>query len=778
MTAPLATAVFLLLVAPGLIWAWWCYPSPNGATRIAVGLGLGMAFQIHVSALLAAGPRITRESVGIVGLCATVAAGLLAWRTQRRSPRPGPRLTRQVAVQTAQLAALLALETAVLLVPLALHTVPQGWDPSFHSLLASTVVATGRLPTWAPFEPITSNYPYGAHVLIAEISLLTGIAPHAVFAALLNAVVPAITGIALYAFARRALHGHAAAMGAVAAYGLLGTAGIAYGRWGGLVDALGCFLLIAFLTVLFAPGREWVRVIVGGILLGAIPLVHHHVMLATVLLLVAYGATLVWRWLFGRDRSGARRSVSRALQRLILTGAVAIATVGYYVVPVAARAPELGGTSALTYGDHDPGLVLAANGWLLWALALAGAPLVDVSMRVIKGGVGARGQARWFVVVASVTLLLAFLLGYYGYRTYSLRRYHQPFTAFTPTHFLNDLTLFLALYAGAPLAALWRMSTTRYGIGKEMPTAANASRRPSSAMGRVALRGVIMVALVVTATVTLTPQLDPSQGQLAPGEAVALSWVRAHTPTNTLVMNLDPSAPWAPYWSQREVWWTPIPVVSEFAQGYVAEKLYLGHVLLDVMSRRQASDVVALASIGTAFPALAHKPVAFMGTPGVAGISTPADFCASAQCVYLLPAAFSHLQPTTNGTDIASAQWWPSLMQAPPSNWAAPDAYVDGWASMAPVSGPGGGTAYLRVTTPPSAGSGFAVTCAAQIAATLYVDGQLVPSGCSGAWLTLPALARPGSHVIAARAPLAQNAGTWFDLVVAHDVATASRARP
>jgi len=243
--------------------------------------------------------------------------------------------------------------------------------------------------------------------------------------------------------------------------------------------------------------------------------------------------------------------------------------------------------------------------------------------------------------------------------------------------------------------------------------------------------------------------------------------VRARTPTNTLVMNLDPSAPWAPYWSQREVWWTPIPVVSEFAQGYVAEKLYLGHVLLDIISQQRVTDVVALASIGTAFPALVHRPVAFMGTPGVAGISTPADFCAGAQCVYLLPAAFSRLQATSTDTNITTEQWWPTLTQSPPSNWALPDASVNGWAPTAPVSGPGGGTTYVRVTTPPLVGPGLAVTCAAQIGATLYVDGQLVPNACSGAWLTIPALARPGSHVIAARAQLAQNTGTWFDLVVA-----------
>jgi hypothetical protein len=743
LSVPAGVAAALFLAAPGVLWSWLCWPTASRVERLAVGLALSFAFQMHVAALLAVGPGITTVSVLLATLAGLLLAALLAWRMRLpRSPESG-----EDRRGTLALVAALAVITAFQMAPLVVHQIPQGWDPSFHSLLASTTVDTGRLPTWAPYEPIPSNYPYGPHVIIAEVSLLSGLAPDQAFAVLLNAVLPAITGLALYAFARRALPTQGASLAAVAAYGLLGNWGsLDNPRWGGLPNALGFFMLLAFLTVLFGVGFERVRVIVGGLLLGAIPLSHHHVMLTTVLLLGAYGAYLIARALRAREPE-ARREHLRMLRRLLLMGAVALVTVAYFVVPFALRARELQDSSVLRYFDHDPGVIFIDNGWLIWALALAGAGMLLVS-RAWRNSGALRNPALGFAAVASVALFAAFFCGYYVYRAYSLRVYHQPFTAFTPTRFLTDLTYFMAPFAGLALDALWRRTA-------RLPERFKRVAGFGAVSGAVARCGIAL-ALVVTAGVTMLAQFQPGEGTLLPGEAEAFAWVRAHTPQNTLVINLDQNARWAPYFTRREVAYTPVPV-SEFTGGYVAEKQFLVNRALNIHEGGVAPRVVAAANAGSAMPALEGRPVAVIADQtDLAPLGSPA-FTAGTERVYLISDFFAPLRPS----NAASVRWW-SGSGAPPAGWQMPDAQQSGWVAPPPRAG----MAYLRLALP-AVPRGAVVACRAEGAVTLYVDGRLVPGGCQGGGsVPLPQLEGPGAHVLAARARLGQNLGPWFDLFV------------
>ena len=158
---------------------------------------------------------------------------------------------------------------------------------------------------------------------------------------LLNLLTPLATGLALYAFARQAWRDTGAALGAVAAYAFLGNWGsLDYGAWGGLPNALGFALMLAFLLVFFARGAEWTRVLVGGVLLGAIPLAHHHVMLTAALLLAGYGLAL-GLWALARRGQPTGRLALRQLRRLGLVALVAFVTVSYYAVPYLARARDI-----------------------------------------------------------------------------------------------------------------------------------------------------------------------------------------------------------------------------------------------------------------------------------------------------------------------------------------------------------------------------------------------------------------------------------------------------
>jgi hypothetical protein len=65
------------LLAPGVVWAWSRYPAADGVTRVCVGLALGLAYQMHIVALLAAGPGITVGSILVATLLALAIVAIL-----------------------------------------------------------------------------------------------------------------------------------------------------------------------------------------------------------------------------------------------------------------------------------------------------------------------------------------------------------------------------------------------------------------------------------------------------------------------------------------------------------------------------------------------------------------------------------------------------------------------------------------------------------------------------------------------------------------------------
>lgn len=736
---PGTMAAFLLLTAPGLIWAWWRHPAANATTRITVGLGLGVALQLLLAAPLAAITGITRAGIaGLTLALVVIAVAIVLVRRPRRRHARDPK----GLLHLLQLALALAVIAAWQLFPLAQHAIPQGWDPSFHSLLASTTVATGKLPTWAPYEPIASNYPYGPHALMAEISLLTGIASDQVFAALLNGVIPIITGLALYSFARRALRRHDIALGAVAAYGLLGNWGsIDYGAWGGLPNALGCFLLFVFLTELFAPAFPWLRAVTGGLLLGAIPIAHHHVMLTTVMLLAAYGAVLVAQAFFW-GAAPSKRVARRRLRRLLVTGAVGLVVVGDYAVPILLRAGQLGGTDVFRYFDHYDGLPFDKNGWALWIVSALGFVALVVPLygwaRVRQRGRGGAEPARLFIAVSCVALAVAFFLCYYVYRSYSLHRYGLPYTAFTPTRFLTDLTYFLALYAGIALAALWRWGARRQSDNLAVRLAGKDLGQPgipARAIQVIARAGVIAL-LLITATVNLRTQIGGGAGQLAAGEREAFAWIKANTAPNTLVVNLDVNARWAPYFTQREVAFTPVPI-SEFTAGYVNEKQSLIHALLDTLHSPGLQRAVGFLGSGTALNALMGRPMVALSDQPNAGLpGSPlytSGFTAEPERVYALPNGLTTLMPPSDGNAVVRlARGVTSGQITVPGGLAAPRVY-----------------------------------CGAPGAITVRLDGSPITLKCNGVWQAVPALSAPGPHTLSASIPAKGGSLDWFHLVVA-----------
>jgi hypothetical protein len=751
-TLPAVAIACAFLLAPGVVWAWLRYPAADGVTRVSVGLALGLAYQMHIVALLAVGPGITMQSILVATLLALVAVALLVWRT-----RP-PRLIRRKGAAPSSalpLAGLILLIAAVRLAPLAAQQVPMGWDSSFHSLLASVTVASGRLPTWAPYERMPINYPYGAHTFIAEISLLTGVAPDRVFAALISGVFPVLTCLALYALALRLLRGSGYALAAVAAYGLLGFWGsVNYALWGGLPNEIGCFLALTFFAVLFAPNATWRHIVAGGLILGAIPLAHHHVMLTVALLLAVVALYLLARRMLGDREAGW------LLRNLALTALVAVASITYYALPIALRAGRLQDTDATFYYEALGDRAILGSGETLEILAVAGALMLYLPSswrtRWLRIRLHVTRSARGFLAVTTLTLIGAFVAGYYlyGYISYTWLTHGQAtYSLFTPSRFLTDLTYFLALYAAIPLAALWRwlgIAGARFEVGDP------GAPQVLGAFAQVAL----LTALVAVACSSVTQQFDPGAGQLAAGEAQEFAWIRTHTPANTVALNVDATAHWAPYFTGRESAITPIPT-SEFAGGYAAEKRYLSSVLWTLLQLPPTTQVIA-AGTGTALPALRGRPVAVLTTGSPAGLVGSLAFASASddQRVFVLADGYDLLRPATQ---TGSALWWSGATPTPTEGWQTARAET-GW-SDDPREAASRSVAYLRLITPLPANA--KISCRAQRSADLWLDGRPISQACDGS--LHPLTSGPGAHTLALRMRWSPGQKPWGYLFVVMD---------
>jgi hypothetical protein len=547
-----------------------------------------------------------------------------------------------------------------------------------------------------------------------------------------------------------------------------------YASWGGLPNALGMFMLLAALVVLFAPGLERSRVLVGGVLLGALPLTHHHVMLTATLLLAVYAGYVLLRWQRTLGDPTLRRQMANALRRLALCGGVALLTASYYVVPFALRVVVLGSTNVGQFLDNYSGVIFDKNGVLLWELAGIGVALLvagSVQRRyTVKDSsrfavAGACGRARAFVALASVTLLLAFLFGYYVYGFYNeqFTPAHQPYTLFTPTRFLTDLTYFLPFFAALPLVWAWQWSAAQ--LPGFRLTAATARM-----LSRSAMRVAVTVIVLSTALTLLNVRGTEANGQLAPGEAEAFAWIQAHTAANTLVVNLDPQAVWAPYFTRREVAYTPVPV-SEIVAGYVTEKRSLTDELLGLLGAQGTTGqprVVAATGVGSALDALAGRPVVVLMNQALGDGVAPVAFAAGPERVYLLGNAFTRMGIAPPEAGVARVLWWRSSLQTPPTGWTDADiGERAGWETKPPNDMGRSGATYIRLELAGPLPSGSMIACAAEGDVAAYLDGKRLVGGCGSGLTSLPLLSSPGPHVVALHASFGASVEPWLHVLLA-----------
>src|SRR6185437_9883307 len=121
---------------------------------------------------------------------------------------------------------------------------------------------------------------------------------------------------------------------------------------------------------------------------------------------------LAWRWRGDHDARWL-------LRNLVLMALVAAVSIVYYALPIALRAGRLQDTDATFYREELGDRPWLGSGEALEALAVAGALMLYLSPvwreRWLHVRLRANRTARGYLAVTTLTLLGAFVAGYYVY---------------------------------------------------------------------------------------------------------------------------------------------------------------------------------------------------------------------------------------------------------------------------------------------------------------------------------------------------------------------------
>jgi hypothetical protein len=384
------------------------------------------------------------------------------------------------------------------------QTLPKGWDPTFHMILAGKIQRSQHaISDWTPFEPVTLNYPTGSHTLLVVLSDLSGLPLQTVFKDLIP-LLGVLTAAQISVLARRLTADAAAGCFAALAYGMWANAGsIGYYDWGGLPNELAMLLFLSMLCVWLDDAPQRRAIAAMAVFYAATILVHHHVMLVSAALLPVIVACSPWR---------------AAGRKLAIAVLIAVVLDAFFLIPYAAKAATLASTKVLHHGESPVDLLD-----VLW------------SMGIVYILAAAAGIVIWrrSVILAAIVLTLIGMYAAceYGWPAWLAAHGQARSTAFTPSRFVGDLNSFLAVYAEAAVA--WIQRKLRW------PTTA-------------------MIAIMLAAAVSqigLWRSMARGAG-VSPDFVEACQWVQDHTPPDCAVISREN---WATYLTWRRTGSTPMP---------------------------------------------------------------------------------------------------------------------------------------------------------------------------------------------------------------------------
>jgi hypothetical protein len=515
----LFTVGILVIVAPGIYCWMLLFPDDCAEQCIAWGSVLGIAAAVYLAYVCSLAHLSWFYAVWVVALVLSV--GSIFVRPARRISKPSLPIKVAPGPATRIVLVLLLLSVAVLqIIVVTRHSLPDGWDPSFHLLLAKKLALSDHIiRDWQPFENAALNYPIGSHLLVALFARFSGLSLPLVFQLLMVAF-GVLSALAVYTLAVEYFAIEIVGLYAAIAYTFWAFWGSTdYLKWGGLPNQLGMLMGLAILGLVTRSGGEKKRIGLMALLFASICLTHHHVMVTMGAILIA----LMLVFLLTRDTEKRYRTIFFALS-------LAGIGVAFYLVPYLLKAASLSQTKVFKMHDF---VDFTTMGLVLIPFALLG--IVLDYFRKDAGG-------HMFHIISVTLLLLYVLLGPVHY-FYELQTTGQGLVAFTPSRFLSDLSYFFSLFAGY---ALYRIQ--RYFALSTAITVAIAS-----------LLGLTNLPLWKGAMIT-----DRDRGRFA-----AYEWIQKHTPADSIVMTTDPYASFATW---RRTLRTPMPVSEPRVAPRISEK--------------------------------------------------------------------------------------------------------------------------------------------------------------------------------------------------------------
>lgn len=431
------------------------------------------------------------------------------------------------------LALVLVGSALVRVIPLPFSLLPPGYDPMNHLLLARLIVTNDAIPTsWMPFEPVEINYPTGLHNLLALMSRVTRLDITFVWRSMYPAF-GALAAVAAYAFARLATPRPSTALWIAGSYSVLVNMGSLeiYG-WGGMINlgawCFGLALVLLVTSAALTASTSWKAHLLGGLLVAAVCISHHHVMLSVGVVCLAVIAVTRLRF--------RERGVHRAL---LLAAAIGGALAAFQLVPFALKVTQVGRTDVLSYLEPFYGATQ-----LVRSLGLIFPVLAFVGMRRF---LGLRAELAGAVLAASLLSLVGvFALIEYGYQGVHYLLTSRRSQPFVPARFLTNSVLFMAAPVGIALERGYELARAR---GRWLAVAM---------LGALTLQPVYHVAALC-------------QNTTSDDEYRALVWIRDHTPPDAFVLN-ERGSGWVNFFCWRETSFTPLSA-SEPSSRHRAMKL-------------------------------------------------------------------------------------------------------------------------------------------------------------------------------------------------------------
>ncbi len=541
----LFTLGLLLIALPGIFCWAVLFTNDSAKQCFAWGSVLGLAASVYLASICALAHLSWFYAVWAALLILSV--GCFAWWHPRK--RSTSFSIKNAANPNVALVLLLLLIVVLQSIVVMRHSVPSGWDPSFHLLLAKKIALSDRIiRDWQPFENAPLNYPLGSHLLIVLLARFSGLPLTRVFQ-FLGVTLSVLTTLAVSTLASEYFASEIVGLYAAIAYSLWAWLGSTdYLNWGGLPNQLGMLLGLGILGLVVRVGEHRKRAVLMALLFASVCISHHHVMLTM-------GSILIVLMLFFLATGDA----DRRYLTIFFALAMAAVAAAFFLVPYASKAASLSQTNV--FHVYDRWLDFTGLGLVLISFSLAGAVL-DYSRK--------RAEPHIFHWVSATLILLYLLAGpvFYFYRLYMTGK---GSVAFTPSRFFTDLVYFLSIFAGY---SLYRLQ--KYRGWSERTT--------------IAIALLLAFFNLPLWEIALTP--DPDRGRFA-----AYEWITNHAPANCIVMTTDP---WACYATWRRTLHTPMPVSEPSVPPRISER---GEVELVVgLSPKELRGIELLSVFGPGNP--------------------------------------------------------------------------------------------------------------------------------------------------------------------------------